>query len=108
MSKQPVYRVIFVNQGKVYELFAREVSQGGLFGFVEVAGLLFGERSAVVVDPSEERLKSEFACVDRFFVPMHAIIRIDQMDREGTAKVSDLSDKGNVTPFPPIYTPPKS
>lgn len=107
MDKNPIYRVIFVANGKQYELFAREVSQGALFGFVEIAGLLFGERSSVVVDPAEEKLKSEFAGVKRFHVPMHAVIRIDEMEREGTSKVSDLSDKGNVAAFPPIYTPPK-
>lgn len=107
MAEKNVYRIIFVNQGKVYELYARHVSQGGLFGFVEVGGLLFGERSAVVVDPSEERLKSEFEGVERFHIPMHAVIRIDEMDREGAGKISELpSQGGNVTPFPGFYTPP--
>ena len=31
-----VYKVVFFSQGQVYEVYAKSVSQGGLFGFVEV------------------------------------------------------------------------
>lgn len=106
MSQQ-IYKVIFANQGKVYEVYARGVSQGALFGFVEVEGLLFGEKSQVLVDPAEEKLKSEFEGVERTYIPMHAVVRIDQVAKQGTSKISDAEGgAGNVTPFP-LYTPPK-
>lgn len=108
MGEKSVYRIIFASQGKIYEVFAEAVKQGGLFGFVEVEGLLFGEKSAVLVDPAEERLKSEFEGVKRIHIPMQAVMRIDEMEQRGTAKVTELSGKDNVTPFPgPIYTPPR-
>jgi len=34
------------------------VSHGNLFGFIEVEELVFGERSTVVVDPAEEKIKA--------------------------------------------------
>ncbi len=107
MSKQPIYRISFLQQGQVYEVFARQVSQGGLLGFVEIEGLLFGERTQVVVDPSEERLKAEFDGVTRFYVPMHAVIRIDQVERGGVARILEpAKGAGNVTAFPvPLYHP---
>lgn len=99
-----LFKVTFVNQGQVYEVFARQVYQAELYGFVVIEELVFGERSTVVVDPSEERLQSEFEGVKRSFVPMHAIIRIDEVEKEGISKISELGD--NVTSFPgPIYTP---
>lgn len=105
MSKKLLHRVVFMNQGKVYEVYARSVGQGGLFGFVEIEGLVFGERSSVVLDPSEEKVKTEFKGVKRTYVPMHSIIRIDEVDKEGTSKISKL-EGGNVTQFPmPVYTP---
>ena len=105
MGDKLLYKVIFLNQGQVYEIYARSVSQDGLFGFVEVEELVFGERTTVVVDPSEEKIKSEFENVRRTYLPMHAIVRIDQVDKEGASKISDLKD-GNVTQFPiPMYTP---
>ncbi|MFY0665397.1 MAG: DUF1820 family protein [Natronospirillum sp.] len=103
-KKRIVYRVIFVHQDKVYEVFCREVTQSDMHGFIELGGFIFGERSQVVVDPGEEKLKSEFSGVKRSYVPMHRVLRIDEMDKEGVAKVRDHSGKGEVTPFP---TPPR-
>ncbi len=107
MSRKSIYKVIFLNQGKLYELYAREIYQGDLYGFVEIEELIFGENSSVVVDPAEERLKSEFAGVKRSFIPMHSIVRIDEVAKEGQGKITELSEKGgNVSQFPgPVYTP---
>jgi len=105
-KKKRIYKVIFYNEGKLYEIYAQQVFQGSLYGFVEVEQLLFGEKSSVVVDPAEERLKAEFSGVQRTYIPMHAIVRIDEVEKEGTAKITAISAKnGNVTTFPaPIYT----
>ena len=65
MATSHIFKVVFVNQGKVYEIYARKVGHGSLFGFVEVEELVFGERSTVVVDPSEEKIKAEFEGVKR-------------------------------------------
>ena len=94
-----------MNQGKVYEIYARSVGHGALFGFVEVEELVFGSRSSVVVDPSEEKIKSEFEGVKRTYLPMHAVMRIDEVDKEGASKISKL-EGGNIAQFPvPVYTP---
>jgi hypothetical protein len=109
MAKKRIYRVAFLNQGKVYEIYAREISQGGLYGFVEVEGLLFGETSSVVVDASEERLKTEFEGVRKIFLPLHSVLRIDEVEKEGHARITSASESGNVTPFPlpPLSGPGK-
>jgi hypothetical protein len=105
MSKKKLYRIAFMSQGQVYEIYAREVGHGTLFGFVEVEQLVFGERTSVVVDPSEEKIKSEFEHVKRTYLPMHSIIRIDEVEKQGPSKISKLKG-GNVAQFPiPIYTP---
>ena len=104
MPAKTLYKVTFMNQGQVYEVYARSVGHGALFGFVEVEELVFGERSTVVVDPSEEKIKTEFKGVKRTYLPMHSILRIDEVDKQGTSKISKI--EGNVTQFPmPIYTP---
>jgi hypothetical protein len=103
-EQQPIYRVIFLNQGSVYEMYAKQIYQSELYGFIEVEEFVFGERSQVVVDPSEEKLKAEFDGVVRSFVPVGAIIRIDEVKQEGVAKVVNASDK--VTPFPINISPP--
>jgi hypothetical protein len=75
----------------------KQVYQSDLYGFIEVEDYVFNERSQVLVDPSEERLKTEFTGVRRSFIPMQAIIRIDEVEKSG---VSKISNGDNVSPFP--------
>ena len=105
MSKEPLFKVIFMSQGQVYEIYARSVGHGEMFGFIEVEELVFGERSSVVVDPTEEKIKAEFDNVRRTYLPMHSIIRIDEVDKQGVSKISKL-EGSTVAQFPlPVYTP---
>jgi hypothetical protein len=109
MQKKSIYKVVFVNQGKVYEIYAKEVAQSDMFGFIEIGGFVFGEKSAVVIDPSEEKLKSEFQEVKRTYVPMHSVIRIDEVKQEGTAKITSLEGKSDqVVSFPGSYYSPSN
>ena len=101
MKKSPIYRISFYNNGQIYELHARQVTQGNLHAFIEVSDIIFGERSSIVVDPSEERLKSEFAHVRVCHIPLHAVIRIDEVEREGSNRIIEGNiEPGKVTPFP--------
>jgi len=104
MASSHIFRIVFVNQGKVYEIYARKVSHGSLLGFVEVEQLDFGQRQRIVLDPTEERIKAEFEGVKRTYLPMHCVLRIDEVDKRGVSKVSEA--KGNVMPFPsPLIAP---
>ena len=107
MASNHIYKIIFVNQGKVYEVYARKVSHGSLFGFVEIEEMVFGGRSSVVLDPGEERLKTEFAGVSRSYVPLQAIIRIDEVRKQGISKILALEGT-NVAQFPLKLVPPSA
>ena len=98
---EPVFRIAFFNQNEVYEVYARQIYQSEIYGFVEIEEFVFGERSQVVVDPSEERLKQQFTGVKRSFIPMHSIIRIDEVEKEGVAKITEARS-GNIANFPGI------
>ncbi len=86
-----IYRVTFNNQQDIYEIYVKHVFQGDMYGFVVVEGFLFNETSEIVVDPAAEKIKSEFSGVKRAFLPMHEIIRIDQVEKKGIAKIRSLS-----------------
>lgn len=105
MTKQRIYRIAFLGQGQLYEIYARSVSHGDLFGFITVEELIFGERSSVVVDPSEEKIKSEFSGVKRTYLPLHSVVRIDEVEKQGASKVSK-AEGGNVSQFPMPMFPP--
>ncbi len=101
-----IYKVIFTNQGQVYEIYAATVGQGELFGFIEVEQLLFGERSKLIVDSSEERLKTEFSGVKRVFIPMHSVIRIDEVEKRGAARITASEGGASVVKAFPLPAPP--
>src|SRR5699024_3546764 len=103
MASKPLYRVAFLNQGEVYEVYARSVSQGGLYGFVELEELVFHEKTQLVIDPAEDKLAAEFADVTRTYIPMHAVLRIDQVTQRGKARVRPADGDSKVHPFP-VYT----
>ena len=106
MAASHIFKVMFVNQGKVYEIYARKVGHGAMFGFIEVEELVFGERSTVVLDPGEERIKSEFAGVKRTYLPLHSVLRIDEVKKQGVSKITTF-EGANVAQFPvPLYSSP--
>ena len=101
MSDTPenIYKVVFLNQGQIYEVYAHNIYQSDLWGFIEVEDYIFGSRSQMVIDPGEDKLRTEFEGVQRSFIPVNAVIRIDEVEKEGVAKVTDTNGT-NVTPFP--------
>jgi hypothetical protein len=104
-NKKSVYKIQFLARGSIYEIYAKQVSQSNLIGFIEVADLIFGKTGAVVVDTSEEKLRNEFKGVKRFFVSIHSVLRIDEVEKEGVAKIVESKEGGaTVSPFP-IYQP---
>lgn len=110
-KRERIFKVTFHNQGKVYELFASSVGQGDLLGFVEVEGLLFGERSALIIDATEEGLRTEFEGVRRLWVPMHAVVRIDEVEKVGTPRTLAPDGPGgqmSVLPMPVSSRPSRT
>ncbi|MBL1433560.1 MAG: DUF1820 family protein [Gammaproteobacteria bacterium] len=109
MAEKTIYRIVFINQEEVYELHAHYVGQSDVFGFIEIEDLIFGEKSALVIDPTEERLESEYAGVTRTHVPLHSVLRIDEVEKRGTNKISPATGSvASVTPFPRTSLPKRT
>ena len=101
MTNKTLYRVTFAYLDAVYEIYARKVHESDMFGFLIIEDFVFGETTSMVVDPAEERLKLEFKDVKRTFVPMQAVFRIDEVNKQGVAKIRDKSSDANkITLFP--------
>lgn len=101
MSDTPesIYKIMFHSQGQVYEVYAHNIYQSDLYGFIEVEDYIFGKKTQMVIDPGEDKLRTEFEDVQRSFIPMHSVIRIDEVEKEGVAKITDSRGE-NVTAFP--------
>jgi len=106
-TEKCIYRIFFNSQGKVYEIYARKVRQGSLAGFVEVEELVFGKKSDIVVDPSEDALKKEFGGVKCLHLPYHSIIRIDEVEKEGAGKILSIAGGEKTASAPPPGKPPE-
>lgn len=79
---------------------AKETCSGSL----RQGDFVWGTHTNLVLDPSHEKLKDEFSDVTRTYIPMRSILRIDEVRKQGTSKITSFSDK--VTTFPSaIYTP---
>lgn len=98
MKKSNVYKIKFIQLGEIYEIFARHIYQSEMYGFIEVEEYIFNRDKQLVVDPTSEKLKNEFLNVERSYIPLNSIVRIDEVDELGEAKITE--NKGQVRPFP--------
>ena len=105
MSKKSLFKVIFFNHGKVYELYARGVASSGLWGFVEVSDLVFEAGEGVVVDPTEEKMRDEFSATSVLHLPIQSVVRVEEVEKRGQCLIRDQKSGENVTHFP---LPPSS
>lgn len=102
-----LYRILFNNQGEVYEIYAKQVLQSDLYGFIEVSELNLESPSTLLLDPGTERMKSELKGVTRMMIPVHAIVRIDEVEKEGPAKIHKSDTQGKVATLPSaLFHPP--
>jgi Uncharacterized protein conserved in bacteria len=98
MKDKKIYKIIFIQLGEIYEIFAKQIFQSDMYGFLEVEEFIFTNDDQLVVDPSSEKLKTEFNNVKRSYIPIGAIQRIDEVIESGEAKIKKTSNQ--VSPFP--------
>ncbi len=101
-ASQILYKISFIQNENIVEMYAKNVSESDMFGFIVVENLVFGETTHLVVDPSEERLKDQFKGVKRTYIPMHTVLRIDEVEKASTGKISPkATSTGNkISPLP--------
>jgi hypothetical protein len=100
MAEKRLYKVIFLNQGKVYELYSEGVASSSLWGFVEVSKLVFETGEGLVVDPTEEKMRQEFESARVLYLPIQSILRIEEVEKRGQCLIRDRESGEKVTPFP--------
>ena len=98
MKSKNVYKIIFIQLGEIYEVFAKQIYQSDMYGFIEVEEYIFNKDKQLVVDPTSEKLKNMFKKVDRSYIPINSIVRIDEVSELGESKIKEA--KGEVSKFP--------
>ena len=105
--RKPLYKVTFLNAGRVYELYAKRVAASSLWGFTEVADLVFDVHEGLVVDPTEERLRDEFGNTRKLHLPMQSIVRVEEVERKGQSAIRDATTGEKVVTPVPLPANPK-
>ncbi len=101
MTSKKLYKVTFFNAGKIYELYARSIGSSAFWGFTDISDLVFDVNEGIVIDPTEERLRDEFAHTKALHLPMQSVIRIEEVDRKGQLAIRDAGTGEKVVmPFP--------
>lgn len=100
MAEKRLYKIIFLNHGKVYELYSESVTSSGLWGFVEVSNLVFEKTEGLVVDPTEEKMRQEFENAKVLHLPIQSVLRVEEVDKRGQCLIRDRESGEKVTPFP--------
>ncbi len=108
-AKSTLYKITFLSAGTSIELYASEVSTSGLWGFVEVGGLVFeASGDNLVIDPTEERLREEFGNTRRLHLPMHSVVRVEEVDKRGVCRITDTATGAKVVTLPLPGTRPST
>ncbi len=100
MEDKQLYKIIFLNHGKVYELYSEGVTSSGLWGFIEVSNLVFETGEGLVVDPTEEKMRQEFESAKVLHLPIQSVLRVEEVEKRGQCLIRDRKSGEKVTPFP--------
>ncbi len=100
MKQKRLYRINYITNKEVYELYAEGVNTQDMLGFISISGLVFDQQSKVVIDPIEERLKTEFKGVKTLHLPLQNILKIEEVEQKKSCKIKSLNHDSNLTVLP--------
>lgn len=79
MNKK-LYKIIFMDEDKkVQTLHASYVNPSSFLGLIEVSDIVFIDQSEIIISPEDGKMKELFKNVERTFIPLSHIIRIDEV-----------------------------
>ena len=99
MSKT-LYRINYITNSEVYELYAKAINSNELLGFISLSDLVFEVNSGVVIDPVEERLKTEFSGVKSLHIPIQNVLKIEEVVQKKSCKIKALNTHAQTTKLP--------
>lgn len=80
VERPPIYRIIFTQLETLQEIYAQYLSEETLMGFIEADTLLEFDSEQHLINPKEVR---------RCYIPLHNIVRIDEISVHNDSEVKD-------------------
>jgi hypothetical protein len=86
-----IYKVQFIDENKKNKtIYAHKVNPSSFLGLIEISGIAFLGTSDILINPDDEKIRKEFKDVERTFLPINTIIRIDEVILENETPVIKL------------------
>ncbi len=98
-NKSNLFRINYINQNKVYEIYAKKLYAESLFGFISISDIVFDLNDAVVIDPVEEQLKLEFKDVEVLHIPLSQVLKVEEVKLKKSCKIKPLNQNTVITPI---------
>lgn len=93
MNKK-LFKINFINSEKeTLTIHASKVNPSEYLGLIEVSDIVFLDSSDIILNPQDDKIKKEFKNVERTFLPLNSIIRIDEVFFQKETQVVRLYDK---------------
>ncbi|GAB1534709.1 hypothetical protein ADMFC3_03400 [Geovibrio sp. ADMFC3] len=92
--KKKLFRIDFINAAKEnLTIHASNVNPSSFLGLIEVTDIVFMDSSEIILNPQDDKIKKEFKNVERTFLPLNSIVRIDEIILEKETPVIRLYEK---------------
>ncbi len=78
--KKKLFKMIFIDEDKKNTDHTCVTAQSVLFsGLVEISDIVFIDQSELIIAPDDGNLKVKFKNVERSYLPLNSIVRIDEV-----------------------------
>ncbi|WP_303850432.1 DUF1820 family protein [Seleniivibrio woodruffii] len=79
MNKK-LYKIIFIDEDKkVQTIHASYLNPSSFLGLIEISDIVFIGQSDIIISPDDGKLKEVFKNVERSYIPLNYIVRIDEV-----------------------------
>lgn len=90
MNKK-LYKIIFIDEDKkVQTIHASYLNPSSFLGLIEISDIVFIGQSDIIISPDDGKLKEIFKNVERSYIPLNYIVRIDEVTVKKEAPVIRL------------------
>jgi hypothetical protein len=78
--RKKLFKVIFMDEEKkIQTIHASKLNPSSFLGLVEISDIVFIDRSEIIISPDDGNLRTRFKNVERSYIPLNSIIRIDEV-----------------------------
>ncbi|MCD8552984.1 DUF1820 family protein [Seleniivibrio sp.] len=79
MNKK-LYKIVFIDEDKkVQTIHASYLNPSSFLGLIEISDIVFIGQSDIIISPDDGKLKEVFKNVERSYIPLNYIVRIDEI-----------------------------